>query len=65
MIRKVVLNDRVRYVREDDILHRTNGPAVIWNAGQASWFLYGKRHRYYGPMNNFVGQWFIHDENIK
>ena len=36
-------------------LHRTNGPAVMWDDGGWEWTLYGKRHRYYGPATSWAG----------
>lgn len=51
--------DRVAYSTEsligakryylDYYLHRTNGPAVIWENGDREWYLNGKLHRTDGP----------------
>jgi hypothetical protein len=34
---------------KDDLLHRTNGPAVIYSDGTEAWWVEGKRHRIGGP----------------
>ena len=34
-----------------DIVHRTNGPAVILDDGKWGWKLYNEYHRYYGPRS--------------
>lgn len=44
-------------------LHRANGFAVVWHAGGGSWWLFGKRHRYYGEVLHH--QWWIRDNRIK
>ena len=49
----------------NELLHRTDGPARIWNAsGDWGWYLYGMRHRYYGPSSR-AGHWFLHDRGVK
>ena len=47
-----------------DVPHRPNGPAMEWDNGNYYWWLYGDRHRYYGPANN-ASHWYIHDKLIK
>lgn len=42
------------------MLHRPNGPAIIWNDGDWGWNLFGLWHRYYGPRDE-SGDWYIHD----
>ena len=39
---------RIRWYK-DDVLHREDGPAVIWCAGAREWYLDGKLHRVGGP----------------
>jgi hypothetical protein len=46
------------YYRDGDY-HRVNGPAIYWDDGDWSWWLYGQCHRYYGPAN-IRGAWYIH-----
>jgi hypothetical protein len=50
--------------------HRPDGPAIIWwtHAGlRRSYWLYGVRHRYYGPSSGLQssGEWFIHGNKQK
>ena len=42
-------DDRVEYTDDSGKLHRTDGPAVIWNNGNLAWYEYGKLHRVDGP----------------
>jgi hypothetical protein len=50
----------------NDETHRANGPAIVWNYGGWSWWLHGKFHRYYGPVeNNNTAAWWIHHRKIK
>jgi hypothetical protein len=52
--------------RKDNNPHRANGPAVIWEGGNGSyWWLYGKRHRYYGSASFPTFAIWIHDVRIK
>lgn len=43
--------------------HRADGPALE-RQDRWAWFLYDKRHRYYGPQHSHYRAWFIHDEQI-
>lgn len=47
--------------------HRPNGPARIYRDGSKYWWLYGIRHRYYGPQcKDIYGTiWRIHGVLIK
>lgn len=45
-------------------VHCANGPAKVWDEGDWHWYLYGKWHRYYGPIDN-DGDWWIDNEFIK
>jgi hypothetical protein len=45
------------------LIHRENGPAVIWNDGSASWYFEGKRHRIDGPAIEYKDgrrYWYLH-----
>ena len=44
--------------------HRPNGPAFIGDYNAEPWYLYGKRHRYYGPAL-YKNEWRIHGVFIK
>lgn len=47
-------------------MHRSNGPAIIWDNGiDEKWRLFGNWHRYYGPIDKFTNEWWIHDNLIK
>jgi hypothetical protein len=55
-IRTKVLNDE---------WHCANGPARIWNTGRSHWYLFGKRHRYYGTAGMMSTTWYIHGNKVK
>lgn len=38
-----------RYFRDDDVLHRSDGPAIEYPTGDAWWFWNGLLHRSDGP----------------
>jgi hypothetical protein len=38
-----------KYWYKNDLLHRTNGPAIIYLDGYEYWYFEGKRHRTDGP----------------
>lgn len=45
--------------------HRSNGPAIVWDGdGYGGWWLFGNRHRYYGPRADYES-WYIHGDCIK
>lgn len=57
--------DRTEYVLGDK-LHRPNGPAREWDGGPWAWYLYGNRHRYYGPARNTRrAEWWFQHRQIK
>jgi hypothetical protein len=46
-------------------LHRTEGPAIIWENGREKWFCQGKCHRIGGPAikYEFGGEeWWLHNQ---
>lgn len=54
--------------------HRPNGPASMWLLTNRNfWYLYGQRHRYYGPAENeffpgtddYTGNWYLHGDRVK
>lgn len=47
--------------------HRTNGPARVYDDGDTYWWLFGIRHRYYGPQssNEERSIWRVHDKEMK
>ena len=45
---------------EQSLLHREDGPAVIWPDGYEEWYINGKRHRLDGPAivgSNTTSYW--------
>jgi len=40
--------------REMTMLHRLDGPAIIWSDGSKAWFVDGKRHRLDGPAVEYA-----------
>lgn len=63
MIERFESEGLVQYFLNNE-LHRPNGPARML-VGDAVWYLYGKRHRYYGPYSGWLELWFIHGGVIK
>ena len=52
-----------RYYNAAGLLHREDGPAVIWRDGSEAWFHNGKLHRTTGPavaLTNRTTTWWIH-----
>jgi hypothetical protein len=49
------------YVDENGLHHRIDGPAVIYDNGDESWYVHGVRHRSDGPALTWHGNtgWFI------
>lgn len=46
--------NRIEYYNEKSQLHRIDGPARIWNNGDESWWINGKRHREDGPAIQYI-----------
>jgi len=38
-----------RYFNQHNLLHRTDGPAIVWDNGSKEWYQNGLRHREDGP----------------
>ena len=59
-------NNRCWYLDKNRaILHREDGPAVEWDDGSKSWYIYGKRHRLDGPAVEYATgykAWYINDK---
>lgn len=50
-----------------DILHREDGPAVIWKDGSKEWRINGKLHREDGPAIEFADGstlWWLNGEKV-
>jgi hypothetical protein len=49
---------------EEGIIHREEGPAIIWPDGYEEWLVYGLRHRIDGPavMSSLYKEyeWWLH-----
>lgn len=48
----------------DGVLHRDDGPAVIWADGSTGWYRHGVLHRDDGPAEEHAGGylgWYDHD----
>ena len=61
---RVVVNEHGtrEYYNKDDQLHRTDGPAVIWDDGTELWCQHGLLHRTDGPAiiwNDGVKEWWL------
>jgi hypothetical protein len=62
-------NGIVKYLDKDGLLHRTDGPAVIYPDGSLSWWIHGLRHRLDGPavssicdIDSISFEWWIDGE---
>ncbi len=45
MVTKYEYINRVEYRDENGVLHREDGPAVIYNSGEENWYKKGRIHR--------------------
>lgn len=53
------------YLNGSSILHREDGPAVIFASGDKEWYIHGKLHRLDGPAVEWVGGrrfWYINGQ---
>jgi len=43
------------------LVHRENGPAIIWSNGDKNWYINGNLHREDGPAINwnFTKRWYL------
>jgi hypothetical protein len=51
--------------REMEILHREDGPAIVYANGSKSWYINGKCHREDGPAVEYTNgykAWYINDK---
>jgi hypothetical protein len=63
-IKNTLENGTVKYLNKDGLLHKEDGPAIIWNDGSVEWFFDGRRHREDGPaliLNNKSEFWYNRD----
>ena len=52
----------IRYRNSAGQVHRTHGPAIVWQDGTKCWYLDGKLHRSDGPAivyQNAVESWYL------
>ena len=50
------------YIKGTKILHREDGPAVVYPNGRFEWWVNGQRHRVDGPAAIWLGvgiEWYI------
>ena len=66
MIERIESEFYIEY-RSNGTQHRPNGPALIWNDGDWSWWMHGNRHRYYGVAFRLgvTQEWILHGVKIK
>jgi hypothetical protein len=51
----------------DGVLHREDGPAVIWHDSYRFWYQDGKLHRLDGPATvhpNGIRRWYLDDKQV-
>ncbi len=61
---KTELKDRTIYKNEQELIHRTDGPAVEWDDGSKQWWINGSKHREDGPAIEWGDGdkwWYIND----
>ena len=54
------------YRNEKGQLHKTNGPALIWNDGSKYWYINDKLHREDGPAIEYsvdIKLWYLNGIN--
>jgi len=59
--------DRIEWLDEQDLLHRTDGPAREWKDGSKEWWINGQLHREDGPAiewNDGYKVWYINGEPL-
>jgi hypothetical protein len=62
----LVIENGIKCLYKNDILHREDGPSVEWDSYK-SWHINGKLHRIDGPAIEFINGdkcWFYHGERI-
>jgi hypothetical protein len=50
-----------------DVLHRDDGPAIIYINGHKEWWQHGKRHRDDGPAVVYASghqRWYLYDQRL-
>jgi hypothetical protein len=62
-VESIIKINRTFYcIKGTAILHREDGPAVIWEDGQKEWFYKGARHRLDGPAvihSDRTEEWWV------
>ena len=61
--RKVLKTNAVNAI----LLHRENGPAILWDSGTLVWYQHGKRHRMDGPAwitRTRKHEWYIRGHSV-
>jgi hypothetical protein len=49
VVRTVEPDGSIKYNRSNGLLHRLNGPAIVWADGTEEWWVNGRHHRDDGP----------------
>lgn len=61
---EIMMNNVCGYMK-NNLWYRVNGPALSSPDGRAwAWYIDGKPHRYYGPMNT-KGNWYVNGKRVK
>lgn len=51
--------------RQNGVIHRENGPAIVWQDGAKFWYVHGIKHREDGPANEYANglkEWFLNGQ---
>lgn len=65
----VCQTDNVKCWYQNGLLHREDGPAILWPNGSSEWRVNGKLHRLDGPAvlrseDLFYNEWWVEGQQI-
>ena len=66
--KKVKFNRIVYYIKNTEILHREDGPAIEYSDGSKEWLINGNHHREDGPAIEWYDgdvEWCLNDVSFK
>lgn len=58
------IGNTIKWLTEDDLLHREDGPAIAHSSGTKMWYINNKLHRMDGPAIEYfdgVKVWYFND----
>lgn len=67
-INEVIILERDQFwINDNNLLHRTDGPALVWSDGSSFWYSNGLLHREDGPAAIWPDgtlEWFLNGKQI-